>query len=181
LYAQCVMLLFGGHETTRNLIGNGLYTLLHHPSRPRSCASTLNSSGAPSRSYCATKARFSTRAAWSWRIRTTTGRFISSSHPVLGSGDKTISGALQWIPSLLSVSAMLLFGRHDSHIRYKSCSRKTQMSKQVPYCPPRTGLPPYLIHPCDPSRPNNWVDPSNAVPALETSSLTRPLLVKVVL
>jgi cytochrome P450 len=31
LYAQCVLLLFGGHETTRNLIGNGLYTLLKHP------------------------------------------------------------------------------------------------------------------------------------------------------
>jgi cytochrome P450 len=31
LYAQCVMLLFGGHETTRNLIGNGFYTLLRHP------------------------------------------------------------------------------------------------------------------------------------------------------
>ena len=31
LYAQCVMLLFGGHETTRNLIGNGLYTLLRRP------------------------------------------------------------------------------------------------------------------------------------------------------
>jgi cytochrome P450 len=31
LLAQCVMLLFGGHETTRNLIGNGLYTLLKHP------------------------------------------------------------------------------------------------------------------------------------------------------
>lgn len=30
LYAQCVMLLFGGHETTRNLIGNGMYTLLAH-------------------------------------------------------------------------------------------------------------------------------------------------------
>ncbi|HYL63596.1 MAG TPA: cytochrome P450 [Candidatus Methylomirabilis sp.] len=30
LYAQCVMLLFGGHETTRNLIGNGIWTLLHH-------------------------------------------------------------------------------------------------------------------------------------------------------
>lgn len=30
LYAQCVMLLFGGHETTRNLIGNGMYTLLTH-------------------------------------------------------------------------------------------------------------------------------------------------------
>ena len=31
LYAQCVMLLFGGHETTRNLIGNGMYTLLKRP------------------------------------------------------------------------------------------------------------------------------------------------------
>lgn len=31
LYAQCIMLLFGGHETTRNLIGNGMYTLLRHP------------------------------------------------------------------------------------------------------------------------------------------------------
>jgi len=30
LHAQCVMLLFGGHETTRNLIGNGMYTLLRH-------------------------------------------------------------------------------------------------------------------------------------------------------
>jgi len=31
LYAQCVMLLFAGHETTRNLIGNGAFTLLKHP------------------------------------------------------------------------------------------------------------------------------------------------------
>jgi cytochrome P450 len=31
VYAQCVMLLFGGHETTRNLVGNGMYTLLRHP------------------------------------------------------------------------------------------------------------------------------------------------------
>jgi cytochrome P450 len=31
LYAQCVMLLFAGHETTRNLIGNGLHSLLEHP------------------------------------------------------------------------------------------------------------------------------------------------------
>ena len=31
LYAQCVMLLFGGHETTRNLIGNGIYSLLRNP------------------------------------------------------------------------------------------------------------------------------------------------------
>lgn len=31
VYAQCVMLLFGGHETTRNLVGNGMFTLLRHP------------------------------------------------------------------------------------------------------------------------------------------------------
>lgn len=31
LQAQCVMLLFGGHETTRNLIGNGMMTLLRNP------------------------------------------------------------------------------------------------------------------------------------------------------
>jgi len=30
LYAQCVLLLVAGHETTRNLIGNGVYTLLTH-------------------------------------------------------------------------------------------------------------------------------------------------------
>lgn len=33
LYAQCVMLLFAGHETTRNLIGNGIYLLLQDPSQ----------------------------------------------------------------------------------------------------------------------------------------------------
>jgi cytochrome P450 len=31
LYAQCIALLFAGHETTRNLIGNGMYTLLQRP------------------------------------------------------------------------------------------------------------------------------------------------------
>lgn len=31
LLAQCAMLLFAGHETTRNLLGNGLYHLLAHP------------------------------------------------------------------------------------------------------------------------------------------------------
>src|SRR5271156_6273956 len=31
LYAQCIALLFAGHETTRNLIGNGMYILLRHP------------------------------------------------------------------------------------------------------------------------------------------------------
>ena len=31
LYAQCIAMLFAGHETTRNLIGSGMYTLLQHP------------------------------------------------------------------------------------------------------------------------------------------------------
>jgi cytochrome P450 len=31
LYAQCTALLFAGHETTRNLIGNGMYALLRNP------------------------------------------------------------------------------------------------------------------------------------------------------
>jgi cytochrome P450 len=35
LYAQCIALLFAGHETTRNLIGNGMYTLLKNPEQTR--------------------------------------------------------------------------------------------------------------------------------------------------
>ncbi len=31
MLAQCAMLLFAGHETTRNLLGNGLQALLSHP------------------------------------------------------------------------------------------------------------------------------------------------------
>jgi cytochrome P450 len=31
VFAQCTALLFAGHETTRNLIGSGTYTLLQHP------------------------------------------------------------------------------------------------------------------------------------------------------
>ena len=35
LLAQCAMLLFAGHETTRNLLGNGLHALLEHPAQWR--------------------------------------------------------------------------------------------------------------------------------------------------
>ncbi len=31
LFAMCMLLLVAGHETTTNLLGNGLYTLLEHP------------------------------------------------------------------------------------------------------------------------------------------------------
>jgi cytochrome P450 len=33
LYAQCVMLLFAGHETTRNVIASGIYLLLREPDK----------------------------------------------------------------------------------------------------------------------------------------------------
>jgi cytochrome P450 len=33
LLSQCAMLLFAGHETTRNLLGNGLLALLQHPAQ----------------------------------------------------------------------------------------------------------------------------------------------------
>ncbi len=35
LYAFCTLLLFAGSETTTNLIGNGLLSLLHHPHEAR--------------------------------------------------------------------------------------------------------------------------------------------------
>lgn len=35
LLSQCAMLLFAGHETTRNLLGNGLQALLSHPEQWR--------------------------------------------------------------------------------------------------------------------------------------------------
>ncbi len=35
LYAQCLMLLFAGHETTRNLVGNGMWALLQNPQQTR--------------------------------------------------------------------------------------------------------------------------------------------------
>ncbi len=38
LLAQCVMLLFAGHETTRHLLANGLQILLKHPTAWRSLA-----------------------------------------------------------------------------------------------------------------------------------------------
>jgi cytochrome P450 len=33
--SNCVLLLFAGHETTTNLLGNGLFHLLHHPDATR--------------------------------------------------------------------------------------------------------------------------------------------------
>jgi cytochrome P450 len=46
LLAQCAFLLVAGHETTRNLLGNGLHTLLRHPpaiTRLRQASSLIRS------------------------------------------------------------------------------------------------------------------------------------------
>src|ERR1035438_1769740 len=51
------------------------------------------------------------------------------------------------MPSLLSTKAMLFFGRHENHIRYVSPSLRTEMSKQVPRSPPRTGFLVYFTQP----------------------------------
>src|SRR5579871_2256117 len=72
---------------------------------------------------------------------------MSASQFVSGLGPSTISGALQWMPSGLSVRAMLAFGRQENHIRNRPDSFRTETSKQVPSDPPRTGLPAYLIQP----------------------------------
>jgi cytochrome P450 len=57
LLAQCVMLLFAGHETTTNLIGNGLLALLTIPPSWNTCAPNLASASPRSRSSFDSTAR----------------------------------------------------------------------------------------------------------------------------
>jgi cytochrome P450 len=56
LYAPCVMLPFAGHETTRNLIASGIYSLLRQPER--TCGTIGRSSDQRWKSFCAVKVRF---------------------------------------------------------------------------------------------------------------------------
>src|SRR5579862_4053181 len=73
---------------------------------------------------------------------------MSSSHPPSSLGvNTTRGGSLQWMPSGLSTRAMLFWGRHETHIRYFSPSFRTEISKHVPYFPPKTGLPSNLLQP----------------------------------
>src|SRR6516165_7833245 len=72
--------------------------------------------------------------------RITTGRFRSFSQPDVLRGPRTIRGSPQARPSGLSTRAILCFGRQENHMRYRLSSRSTEISKQVPRVPPRTGF-----------------------------------------
>ena len=78
LYAQCVMLLFGGHETTRNLIGNGLYTLLRHPEQ----ASELRANPELIRSAVEELLRYESPVQYTGRMVLETLSFAVSRHDV---------------------------------------------------------------------------------------------------
>src|SRR5262245_28355554 len=79
--------------------------------------------------------------------RITTGRLTSASQPDALRGPRTICGSPQVTPSWLSTRAILCFGRQENHMRYRLSSRSTEMSKQVPSLPPRTGFFSYFCHP----------------------------------
>src|ERR1043165_3828720 len=51
------------------------------------------------------------------------------------------------MPSALSTSAILFFGRHENHMRYVFDSFSTHTSKQVPSFPPNTGEAGFLTQP----------------------------------
>ena len=64
LVAMVVQLLYAGHETTRNLIGNGLFCLLEHPAELARLRARAGARGrARSRRCCATSRRSSSSRA----------------------------------------------------------------------------------------------------------------------
>jgi len=56
IVATCIVTMVGGQETTTNLIGNGVLTLLRHPENWRGCGTISRSSRPRSKKCCVTKA-----------------------------------------------------------------------------------------------------------------------------
>ncbi len=81
--ANCVLLLFAGHETTTNLLGNGLFHLLRHPAQ----AALLRADPSLGRSAGATwscrswRRRTATRASSRIRTRSTSAALQSATSP----------------------------------------------------------------------------------------------------
>ncbi len=62
--ANCIVTMVGGLETTTNLIGNGMLSLLRNPDQLPGSAPNPASCRPPSRNCCATKAPASTPPGW---------------------------------------------------------------------------------------------------------------------
>ena len=82
--ATCIVTMVGGQETTTNLIGNGVLTLLRHPDTLERAARRARRCRRPrSRSCCATRVPASTPAGWRPTDRELGGKLIRKGQAVM--------------------------------------------------------------------------------------------------
>jgi cytochrome P450 len=79
----CIALLFAGHETTRNLIGNGMHTLLQHPQETAELREKPGTSVRLWRRFCVMRAPYDSPLARSRKI----SRFAASAYKRDGRSD----------------------------------------------------------------------------------------------
>ena len=73
LLSTCTLLLIAGHETTVNLIGNGILQLLQHPDELAKFRADPDLAPRSSRRCCATTRRCSSTGGYAWRRRRSPG------------------------------------------------------------------------------------------------------------
>ena len=105
--ANVIITMVGGQETTTNLIGNGLLTLLRHPDQLERLRPT-RAGRPPSRSCCATRAPASTPRGWRLTM-TLGGRLIRKGQAVIA-----VMGAANRDPERFSDPDRLDLGRQDN-------------------------------------------------------------------